>query len=75
MHTGPRALEEERARAGASTGCTTRAFAEATTTPDGEAGLLEAARALALTVLELARCRSRREAVAAGWEAGREAGE
>jgi amidohydrolase len=48
----------------------TRAFAEATTTPEGEAGLLEAARALALTVRELARCRSRREAVAADWEAG-----
>jgi amidohydrolase len=33
----------------------TRAFAEATESPQGEAGLLEAARALALTVHELAR--------------------
>jgi len=48
----------------------TRAFAEATTTPEGESGLLEAARALALTVWELTRCRTRREAVAADWEAG-----
>ena len=32
----------------------TRAFAEATTSAQGEAGLLEAARALALTAAELA---------------------
>ena len=32
----------------------TRAFAQATTSPQGEAGLLEAARALALTAAELA---------------------
>jgi len=43
----------------------TRAFAEATTTPAGEAGLLEAARALALTVLELVRAPEARAAVAA----------
>lgn len=43
----------------------TRAFAEATTTPAGEAGLLEAARTLALTVLELARSPDARAAVAA----------
>ncbi|MEE8580076.1 MAG: M20 family metallopeptidase [Myxococcota bacterium] len=42
----------------------TRAFAEATTTPAGEQGLLEAARALALTVHELARSPARREEVA-----------
>jgi amidohydrolase len=42
----------------------TRAFAEATTSPDGEAGLLEAARALALTLHELARSREAREEVA-----------
>jgi len=42
----------------------TRAFAEATTTPAGEAGLLEAARALALTAHELARSPEAREAVA-----------
>jgi amidohydrolase len=42
----------------------TRAFAEATTTAEGEAGMLEAARALALTVLELARSHAARQAVA-----------
>jgi hypothetical protein len=47
----------------------TRAFAAATATRAGEAGLFEAARALALTVWELARCGARREAVAAAWEA------
>jgi amidohydrolase len=41
----------------------TREFAEATTRPSGEAGLLDAARALALTVHELARSESAREAV------------
>jgi amidohydrolase len=46
----------------------TRAFAEATTGPRGEAGLLEAARALALTAQVLARSPAAREAVAA--EAG-----
>jgi amidohydrolase len=43
----------------------TRAFAEATTTPAGEAGLLEAARALALTLRELAREPEVRAAIAA----------
>ena len=42
----------------------TRAFAEATAQPGGEAGLLEGARALALTVLELAHSASTRDAVA-----------
>ncbi len=42
----------------------TRAFAEATQTPKGEAGLLEAARALALTVLALAERPDARAAVA-----------
>ena len=42
----------------------TREFAEATTRPSGEAGMLEAARALALTVLELVREPEVREAVA-----------
>jgi amidohydrolase len=42
----------------------TRAFAAATTSPRGEQGLLEGARALALTVLELARSHAAREAVA-----------
>jgi amidohydrolase len=42
----------------------TRAFAEATTGPQGEAGLLEAARALALTARELVRCPAARQAVA-----------
>jgi len=45
----------------------TRAFAEATRTPEGEAGMLEAARALALTVRELARSRDAREALARAW--------
>jgi amidohydrolase len=45
----------------------TRAFAEATASPAGEAGLREAARALALTVAELARSPEAREAVAAAW--------
>ena len=43
----------------------TRAFAAATTGPRGEAGLLEAARALALTVTALASSREARDAVAA----------
>jgi amidohydrolase len=42
----------------------TREFAAATSTPAGEAGLLEAARALALSVLELARSAETRRAVA-----------
>lgn len=42
----------------------TRAFAAATTRPQGEAGLLEAARALALTVQELARSSELRDRVA-----------
>jgi hypothetical protein len=42
----------------------TREFAEATTGPGGQAGLLEAARALALTALELARSPAARQAVA-----------
>jgi amidohydrolase len=42
----------------------TRAFADATATPAGEAGLLEAARALALTVQELVRASAVRAAVA-----------
>jgi amidohydrolase len=42
----------------------TRAFADATATPAGEAGMLEAARALALTVHELARADAVRAAVA-----------
>ena len=42
----------------------TRAFAQATASPAGEAGLLEGARALALTVAELARSPAAREAVA-----------
>jgi amidohydrolase len=42
----------------------TRDFAEATTTPAGQAGLLEAARALALSVLDLARSEDARMAVA-----------
>jgi hypothetical protein len=41
----------------------TRAFAEATRSPRGEAGLLEAARALGLTVHELARSPAARAAV------------
>jgi amidohydrolase len=47
----------------------TRAFAEATRSERGERGLLEAARALGLTIHELARDAAAREAVAA---AGRE---
>jgi amidohydrolase len=47
----------------------TREFARAAAGPGGEAGLLEAARALALTVLELAREPARRAEVAR--EAGR----
>ncbi len=43
----------------------TREFAAATTRPRGEEGLLEAARALALTVLDLARSPELRAAVAA----------
>lgn len=43
----------------------TRAFAEATASPAGEAGLLEAARALALTAHELFRSAEVRAAVAA----------
>ena len=43
----------------------TREFAEATTRPSGAEGMLEAARALALTVLELARSADTRAAVAA----------
>jgi amidohydrolase len=42
----------------------TREFAAATVRPSGEAGLLEAARALALTALELVRDPETREAVA-----------
>ena len=41
----------------------TRAFAKATLSEAGRAGLLEAARALALTVLELARCPELRDEV------------
>jgi len=41
----------------------TRAFEQATASPTGEAGLLEAARALALTVAALARSPEAREAV------------
>ncbi len=44
----------------------TREFAEATTSAQGEAGLLEAARALALTTQVLARSLEARAAVAAG---------
>ena len=43
----------------------TRAFAEAAAGPQGEAGLLEAARALALTIYTLARSPQRRREVAA----------
>jgi amidohydrolase len=42
----------------------TRAFADATASPTGEAGMLEAARALALTIHELTRSESERAAVA-----------
>jgi len=48
----------------------TREFAEATTAPEGEAGMLEAARALALTVWQLARVPSARQAVAEAWMDG-----
>jgi len=48
----------------------TRDFERATRTPQGEAGLLEAARALALSVHELARVPASREAVARGFEEG-----
>jgi amidohydrolase len=41
----------------------TRAFAEATTRPRGEEGMLEAARALALTILELSRSEATRDAI------------
>lgn len=45
----------------------TRAFAEATTRREGEAGLLEAARALALTARDFARDAAVRAAVARAW--------
>jgi amidohydrolase len=45
----------------------TRAFAAATRSDAGRAGLLEAARALALTVWQLARSPAAREAVARAW--------
>jgi amidohydrolase len=45
----------------------TRAFAAASGSRAGEAGLLEAARALALTIHELARSPSARRAVSEGW--------
>jgi hypothetical protein len=48
----------------------TRAFAEATRTPAGEAGLLEAARAMALTSWELVRSEAVRNAVAQAWRDG-----
>jgi amidohydrolase len=47
----------------------TRAFAAATESAEGRAGLLEAARALALTVWQLARSGSAREAVEGAWAA------
>ncbi len=46
----------------------TRAFAEATVTAEGRSGLLEGARALALTVLELAESRALREEVREAFE-------
>lgn len=49
----------------------TRAFAAATASPEGEAGLLEAARALALTVHELVRSPAVRDTVRAEHEASR----
>jgi amidohydrolase len=52
------------ARAGERLELHTRAFAEATTGPEGDAGLREAARGLALTVRELARSPSLRALVA-----------
>jgi hypothetical protein len=48
----------------------TREFAEATTRASGAQGLLEGARALALTVLELARSEATRSAVAAAHRSG-----
>jgi len=48
----------------------TRAFAEATTSAEGEAGMLEAASALALTVCELARSHAARQAMALAWADG-----
>jgi len=45
----------------------TRDFAAATTTAEAEAGMLEAARALALTVWQLARSPAGRQAVAGAW--------
>jgi amidohydrolase len=52
---------------GRGLGLHTRAFAEATTTAEGESGMLEAARALALTVWELARSHAARQALARAW--------
>jgi amidohydrolase len=52
------------ARAGERLELHTRAFAEATTGPQGDAGLREAARSLALTIRELARSPSLRAEVA-----------
>ena len=43
----------------------TREFAAATRRPRGEQGMLEAARALAMTIHELARCEVGRDEVAA----------
>jgi amidohydrolase len=48
----------------------TRAFAEATTSAEGEAGMLEAACALALAVWELARSAAARQAMARAWADG-----
>jgi amidohydrolase len=48
----------------------TRDFAAATTSAAGEAGMLEAARALALTVWRLARFPAERQAVAEAWAEG-----
>jgi hypothetical protein len=47
-----------------------RDFAAATTSAAGEAGMLEAARALALTVWRLARFPAERQAVAEAWTEG-----
>ncbi len=52
-----------RARAASRSPCSPRAFAEAVGSARGEQGLLEAARALALTARELARNPMRRKAV------------
>jgi len=49
----------------------TRAFAEATASPRGEAGLVEAARALVLSLHELARSPGARAAIAAEYAARR----